>query len=58
MNRKPVMKDETYKMLTDKLEKKHQYDLKGLRRVPQKWTKAEREKRGLTDVIPDDMLSE
>ena len=58
MNRKPVMKEETYKMLTDKLEKKHLYDLKGLRRVPQKWTKAEREKRGLTDVIPDDMLSE
>lgn len=56
MGRKPVMKEETYNMLVEKLEKKHQYDLDGLRRVPQKWTKEEREKRGLTDVIPDDML--
>lgn len=58
MNRKPVMKEETYNMLTEKLKEKHQYDLKGLRRVPQKWTMEERDKRGLTDVIPDDMLSE
>jgi len=58
MGRKPVMKDEVYNDLVERLEKKHQYDLNGLRRVPQKWTKEEREKRGLIDVIPDDMLSD
>lgn len=57
MSRKPVIDDKVYDSYVEKLEKKHQYDLKGFRRVPQKWTKEEREKRGLTDVIPDSMLS-
>jgi apolipoprotein D and lipocalin family protein len=58
MSRKPVLNDQLYEELVDKLKTKHQYDLDGFRRVPQKWTKEEREKRGLVDVIPDDMLSE
>jgi apolipoprotein D and lipocalin family protein len=56
MSRKPIMSDETYDMLTQRLKEKHQYDLEGLRKVPQKWTKVEREKRGLTKEIPDNML--
>jgi apolipoprotein D and lipocalin family protein len=56
MARKPVMDEELYESLTKKLVEKHQYDLKGLRRVPQKWTREERDKRKLTDVIPDDLL--
>jgi hypothetical protein len=39
------------------LEEKHQYDLTGLRRVPQVWTEEERRKRGLEGVIPDDLLT-
>lgn len=58
MSRKPQIKDKDYNALVEKLEKKHQYNLDGFRRVPQVWTKAEREKRGLTDVIPDDMLTD
>lgn len=58
MARTPVMSDDTYNMLTDRLVKDHQYDLKGLRKVPQKWTKEERSKRGLTEAeIPDSMLN-
>lgn len=57
MGRKPVMDDNTFNSLKEKLEQKHQYSLDGFRRVPQKWTKEERDKRGLTDVIPDEMLS-
>mmetsp|Transcript_15536 Transcript_15536/g.25910 ORF Transcript_15536/g.25910 Transcript_15536/m.25910 type:complete len:196 (-) Transcript_15536:184-771(-) len=57
MSRKPVMPDKTYSMLTKKLEEKHQYNLDGLRKVPQVWTKEERSKRGLTKKeIPDNML--
>jgi Bacterial lipocalin len=56
MARKPVMDDDLYDSLTKKLVEKHQYDLKGLRRVPQKWTREERAKRNLVDVIPDDLL--
>uniref|UniRef100_A0A7S4J9T7 Lipocalin/cytosolic fatty-acid binding domain-containing protein n=1 Tax=Odontella aurita TaxID=265563 RepID=A0A7S4J9T7_9STRA len=58
MSRKPVMAEDTYDMLTKRLTENHQYDLEGLRRVPQKWTKEERSKRGLDEVIPDDVLSE
>mmetsp|Transcript_23541 Transcript_23541/g.33022 ORF Transcript_23541/g.33022 Transcript_23541/m.33022 type:complete len:198 (+) Transcript_23541:81-674(+) len=58
MGRKPEMPENTYNMLVKKLEEKHQYDLNGLRRVPQKWTREEREKRGLTkEEVPDSMLS-
>lgn len=56
MYRKPQMPEDTYNMLTKKLVEKHNYSLEGLRRVPQKWTKAEREKRNLVEEIPDDML--
>ena len=56
MGRKPVMDDETYQMLTKRLEDKHRYDLTGLRRVPQVWTAEERDKRGMKEVIPDDYL--
>lgn len=58
MARKPVMEDSLYESLTKKLVDKHQYTLDGLRKVPQKWTMAEREKRGLTsEQIPDDLLT-
>jgi apolipoprotein D and lipocalin family protein len=58
MSRHPVMPEETYQMLTKKLVDKHQYDLTGLRRVPQVWTKEERKNRGFTEAeIPDSMLS-
>uniref|UniRef100_A0A7S1Z6W1 Lipocalin/cytosolic fatty-acid binding domain-containing protein n=1 Tax=Trieres chinensis TaxID=1514140 RepID=A0A7S1Z6W1_TRICV len=58
MGRKPVMPAATFEMLKERLVEKHQYDLKGFREVPQKWTKEERAKRGLEKEIPDDMLSE
>jgi len=58
MSRHPVMKEETFEMLKDKLVTKHQYSLDGFRRVPQVWTAEEREKRGLTkSEIPDSMLT-
>ena len=57
MARKPVMEESTYNDLTAKLVEKHQYSLDGLRKVPQIWTKEEREKRGLTSVeVPDECL--
>lgn len=57
LGRKPVMPEKQYEMLTKKLVEKHQYSLEGLRKVPQKWTKEEREKRGLSkEEIPDSML--
>jgi apolipoprotein D and lipocalin family protein len=57
MGRKPVMDEGTYNKLTDLLEKKHQYSLEGLRKVPQVWTAEERSKRGLTSKeIPDNLL--
>ena len=57
MCRKPVMSDVKYNSLTQKLVEKHQYNLDGMRKVPQRWTKEERSKRGLTaEEIPDDML--
>mmetsp|Transcript_5623 Transcript_5623/g.11815 ORF Transcript_5623/g.11815 Transcript_5623/m.11815 type:complete len:194 (-) Transcript_5623:175-756(-) len=58
MSRRPKMADSLYDSLTKKLVEKHQYNLDGLRKVPQIWTGEEREKRGLTSKeIPDDMLS-
>ena len=57
MARKPSMADDTYSMLTKTLVEKHLYSLDGIRKVPQKWTKDERSKRGLTeDEVPDQML--
>lgn len=57
MYRLPQMPESTYSMLTDRLVKKHQYSLEGLRKVPQVWTREEREKRGLSNKeIPDSML--
>ena len=58
MYRKPQMPKATYDMLTKRLVEKHQYSLEGLRKVPQVWTREEREKRGISNVeIPDSMLS-
>lgn len=57
MARHPKMDEAVYTSLTQKLVDKHQYSLEGLRRVPQKWTDAERTKRGLSkEEIPDSML--
>ena len=57
MARTPQMPDKLYEELTTRLREKHQYDLDGLRKVPQQWTAQEREKRGLTaKEIPDSML--
>lgn len=59
MARQPVLPEETYNKLTKLLEEKHLYNLDGLRKVPQIWSRAEREKRGLTDKeIPDSMLTD
>jgi apolipoprotein D and lipocalin family protein len=59
MSRTPQMKDTTYDRLTQLLVEKHQYNLDGLRKVPQIWSAVEREKRGLTSKeIPDGMLTQ
>lgn len=58
MGRTPQMNPATYDRLTQLLQEKHQYSLEGLRRVPQQWTRAERDKRGLTATeIPDHQLN-
>ena len=58
MARTPQMPDETYNRLTKLLVEKHHYDLDGLRKVPQIWSRTEREMRGLTEKeIPDSMLN-
>ena len=58
MSRKPQMDESLYEELKEKLVKKHQYSLEGLRKVPQIWTSQLRQERGLTkDEIPDSMLS-
>jgi apolipoprotein D and lipocalin family protein len=58
MYRHPQMPEELYEMLTKRLVEKHQYSLEGLRKVPQVWTREEREKRGFTtQEIPDSMLT-
>jgi apolipoprotein D and lipocalin family protein len=56
MARTPVMDDTLYNTLKERLVEKHSYDLQGLRKVPQKWTREERAKRNLENVIPDDLL--
>merc|ERR1712176_154235 len=57
MSRTPTMNEETYDMLKELLQKKHQYKLDNLRKVPHQWTKNEREKRGFTtNEIPDELL--
>jgi apolipoprotein D and lipocalin family protein len=57
MARHPRMDEDLYSSLTKTLVEKHQYNLDGLRRVPQIWTAEERQKRGLSkDEIPDSML--
>mmetsp|Transcript_9386 Transcript_9386/g.10925 ORF Transcript_9386/g.10925 Transcript_9386/m.10925 type:complete len:189 (-) Transcript_9386:170-736(-) len=58
MSRKPTMDGSLYKMLKERLVEKHQYSLEGLREVPQKWTKDERKKRNLENLIPDKFLQE
>ena len=58
LSRTPTMEDELYESMKKKLVENHQYDLEGLRKVPQKWTRAERAKRKLEDVIPDEFLED
>mmetsp|Transcript_24076 Transcript_24076/g.58138 ORF Transcript_24076/g.58138 Transcript_24076/m.58138 type:complete len:208 (+) Transcript_24076:106-729(+) len=58
MSRRPAMERSTYDMLIERLATRHQYDLEGLREVPQVWTKEERERRGLSkEELPDKYLS-
>lgn len=55
--RHPQMPQDLYDRLTKELVEVHGYNLDGWRKVPQKWTAAEREKRGLSaEDIPDSML--
>eukprot|EP00537_Pseudo-nitzschia_pungens_P008573 CAMPEP_0172355950 /NCGR_PEP_ID=MMETSP1060-20121228/315_1 /TAXON_ID=37318 /ORGANISM="Pseudo-nitzschia pungens, Strain cf. cingulata" /LENGTH=195 /DNA_ID=CAMNT_0013075821 /DNA_START=42 /DNA_END=629 /DNA_ORIENTATION=+ len=57
LSRTPVMDDDLYTEIGKKLVENHQYDLGGLRKVPQKWTAEERTKRGLTpEELPDSFL--
>lgn len=58
MSRTPQMEETTYNMLTERLRDGHGYDLTGLRKVPQVWTREERAKRNLVNAIPDNMLVE
>jgi len=58
MSRSPTMNSELLEDLKKKLVEKHQYDLDGMRMVPQKWTKAERAKRNLDAFIPDELLAD
>ena len=39
MSRKPTLDKVIFDDLVSRLEKKHEYDMKGLRIVPQVWTK-------------------
>uniref|UniRef100_A0A7R9WXH5 Lipocalin/cytosolic fatty-acid binding domain-containing protein n=1 Tax=Craspedostauros australis TaxID=1486917 RepID=A0A7R9WXH5_9STRA len=58
LGREPTMDDDLYNDLTNRLKEKHQYTLDGLRKVPQVWTKDEREKRGLSkEELPDKFLT-
>jgi apolipoprotein D and lipocalin family protein len=58
MARQPTLSEATYTQLTTLLKEKHLYNLDGLRKVPQVWSRAEREKRGLTSrEIPDSLLT-
>ena len=58
LSRTPTMDEPLYKKIEKKLVDNHQYDLDGLRKVPQKWTADERAKRGLTkEELPDSFLT-
>jgi apolipoprotein D and lipocalin family protein len=58
MARQPKMSNQLYEEITKKLVEKHQYSLDGFRKVPQYWTKEERDKRGVTaEQIPDSWLN-
>jgi len=52
------MDDKTYDILLERLRDEHKYDLKGIRKVPQVWTKEERSKRNLEKEISDEYLVE
>lgn len=56
MSRTPEMKPAQFEMISERLTTKHQYDMADFRKVPQQWTKDERTKRGLDDIIPDSYL--
>lgn len=56
LSRKTTIDEALYDSLLKNMVDKHQYDLKGFRKVPQKWTKAERTKRNLEKEISDDVL--
>lgn len=57
LSRTPTMEESLYKDIEKKLVENHQYDLNGLRKVPQKWNADERTKRGLTEKeLPDSYL--
>lgn len=57
LSRTPTMEESLYKNIEKKLVENHQYDLNGLRKVPQKWNADERKKRGLTEKeLPDSYL--
>jgi len=56
MGRQPQMDEKTYDMLVERCEKKHGYDPRKIRKVPQQWTTEERAKRRLEAEIPDSML--
>lgn len=57
LSRTPTMEESLYTDITKKLVDNHQYDLNGLRKVPQTWTADERTKRGLTkEELPDSFL--
>mmetsp|Transcript_6690 Transcript_6690/g.11925 ORF Transcript_6690/g.11925 Transcript_6690/m.11925 type:complete len:199 (-) Transcript_6690:101-697(-) len=58
LSRTPVMDEGIYTDIKKKLVENHQYDLEGLRKVPQIWTAEERTKRGLTkEELPDSFLN-
>lgn len=58
LSRTPTMDEGIYESIKTKLVKDHQYDLDGLRKVPQIWTEEERTKRGLTsEELPDSFLN-
>ena len=60
MYRSPVMPESLYKEQLDSLVEKFGYDKKfvedNIRKVPQVWTKEEREVRGVVESIKDDEL--
>ncbi len=56
MARKPYLEDNVYNMLLEKLRNVHLYDMEGVRKVPQVWTREERKKRNLEKEIPNDVL--